>query len=161
MFQKLLDYKEEHGTLRFPSDEQCAASGDEEIIALQKWVKSQVLNFRYSKKKTDPTIVKRFLDIGFSFERWFAKPGKRKSSKSFDEIAKSAAEEAEDDAGDDLDQKMPTQGIEEYEEDDLDQKMPAQGIEEHEEDDLDQNIPAQGIEENEESNMEISNMESV
>ena len=105
MFQKLIDYKEEHGTLRFPSDEQCAASGDEEIIALQKWVKSQVLNFRYSKKKTDPAIVKRFVDIGFSFERWYAKPGKKKSDTKFDEMAKSAAEEAE---AAEEDQKMPS-----------------------------------------------------
>lgn len=102
MFQKLIDYKEEHGTLRFPSDEQCAASGDEEFIALQKWVKSQVLNFRYSKKKIDPAIIKRFIDIGFSFERWYAKPGKKKSDIKFDEIARSAAAEA-----DNQDQKLP------------------------------------------------------
>ena len=116
MFQKLIDYKEEHGTLRFPSDEQCAASGDEDIIALQKWVKSQVLNFRYSKKKTDPSIVKRFVDIGFSFERWFAKPGKKKSDTKFDEIAKNAAEEAEgevDEYGCDEDEKMATADAEE------------------------------------------------
>lgn len=109
MFQKLLDYKEEHGTIRFPSDEQCAASGDEEIIALQKWVKSQVLNFRYAKKKTDPAIVKRFMDIGFSFDRWYAKPGKKKADTNFDEIAKRAADEAEEDNvnDDSQDQKMP------------------------------------------------------
>ena len=134
MFQKLLDYKEEHGTLRFPSDEQCAASGDEEFIALQKWVKSQVLNFRYSKKKTDPAIVKRFVDIGFSFERWYAKPGKKKGDTNFDEVAKSAAAEAE---GADEDQKMPsadvevdpvTQGTEVDEVSDNDQKMPAEEV---------------------------------
>ena len=109
MFQKLLDYKEEHGTVRFPSDEQCAASGDEEIIALQKWVKSQVLNFRYAKKKTDPAIVKRFVDIGFSFDRWYAKPGKKKGDTNFDEIAQRAAEEADENNVDDdgQDQKMP------------------------------------------------------
>ena len=67
MFQKLLIYKEEQGTLRFPSEDQCAATGDDELIALQKWVKSQVLSFRYGKKR-DPEIVKRLLDIGFDFE---------------------------------------------------------------------------------------------
>ena len=67
MFQKLLIHKEEQGTLRFPSEDQCAATGDDELIALQKWVKTQVLSFRYGKKR-DPEIVKRLLDIGFDFE---------------------------------------------------------------------------------------------
>ncbi|KAL7521864.1 hypothetical protein ACHAWX_006556 [Stephanocyclus meneghinianus] len=116
MFQKLLDYKEEHGTLRFPSDEQCAASGNEDFISLQKWVKSQVLNFRYSKKKTDPAIVKRFLDIGFSFEKWYAKPGKNKKIDSkFDEIAKNVAEGV--DPGDDYDDDDEEEEREEEEED--------------------------------------------
>jgi hypothetical protein len=137
MFQKLLDYKEEHGTLRFPSDEQCAASGDEEFIALQKWVKSQVLNFRYSKKKTDPAIVKRFMDIGFSFERWYAKPGKKKGDTNFDEIAKSAAEEAE---ADEQDQKMAAHdGEEEPDDQEAGQEM-------EDDENIDQLVQNEGLE---------------
>ncbi|EED89765.1 predicted protein [Thalassiosira pseudonana CCMP1335] len=99
MFQKLLSYKEEMGTLRFPSEEQCTASGDAELIALQKWVKSQVLNFRYGKKARDPVVVKRFLDIGFSFDKWYAKPkgdkkyvGDGKKEETFDDVAKREVE---------------------------------------------------------------------
>ena len=100
MFQKLLVYKEEQGTLRFPSDDQCAATGDEELIALQKWVKSQVLSFRYGKKK-NPEITKRLLDVGFDFEKWYAKPGKAKKMKeekvaNFDEIKSTEDEEMDD-----------------------------------------------------------------
>ncbi|KAL3795038.1 hypothetical protein HJC23_006359 [Cyclotella cryptica] len=127
MFQKLLDYKEEHGTLRFPSDEQCAASRDEEFIALQKWVKSQVLNFRYSKKKTDPAIVKRFLDIGFSFEKWYAKPGKKKKMDSkFDEIAKNMAEGVEpgdDDDNEEREEEEEEDGDNGEEEEEYEQEM--------------------------------------
>lgn len=115
MFQKLLIYKEEQGTLRFPSDDQCAATGDEELIALQKWVKSQVLTFRYGKTTKHPEIVKRLLDIGFDFEKWFAKPGKVKKEKGakFNEIAKERVEEVDDrkmpareEGGDDVEMKI-------------------------------------------------------
>lgn len=34
MFQQHVNYKEEHGTLRFPSDEQYVATMNEEFIAL-------------------------------------------------------------------------------------------------------------------------------
>ena len=105
MFQKLLDYKEEHGTLRFPSDDQCLASGDEEFIALQKWVKNQVLNFRYSKKKTDPSVIKRFEDIGFSFERWYNKTGKKRNGKRLvDEEQDDGSEHEDQEADDDEEQ---------------------------------------------------------
>ncbi len=82
MFQKLVDYKEEHGTLRFPSDEQCLATKNDEFIALQRWVKGQVLAFRYSKKKKEQKeeesdSVRRLREIGFDFEKWCAKPGKK------------------------------------------------------------------------------------
>mmetsp|Transcript_11370 Transcript_11370/g.24481 ORF Transcript_11370/g.24481 Transcript_11370/m.24481 type:complete len:665 (+) Transcript_11370:668-2662(+) len=100
MFQKLVLYKEEYGTTRFPSDEQCAASGDQELIELQKWVKSQVLNFRYGAKKKNLEVIRRFLDIGFSFEKWYAKPGKVRKMKGeelekFDELAQNLLEQAE------------------------------------------------------------------
>eukprot|EP00581_Thalassiosira_minuscula_P007330 CAMPEP_0183702944 /NCGR_PEP_ID=MMETSP0737-20130205/874_1 /TAXON_ID=385413 /ORGANISM="Thalassiosira miniscula, Strain CCMP1093" /LENGTH=692 /DNA_ID=CAMNT_0025929633 /DNA_START=43 /DNA_END=2118 /DNA_ORIENTATION=- len=76
MYQKLLVYKEEMGTLRFPTDEQCTATGDEELIALQKWVKGQVLHHRYGKKKkNNAEYTKKLLDIGFDFDKWYAKPG--------------------------------------------------------------------------------------
>ncbi|KAL7546989.1 hypothetical protein ACHAWF_010306 [Thalassiosira exigua] len=77
MFQRLLEYKEEMGTLRFPTDEQCAAAGDEDLIALQKWVKAQVLNARYGKQR-NPELVRRLEGIGFDFEKWYARPGKQK-----------------------------------------------------------------------------------
>lgn len=87
-------------TTRFPSDEQCAASGDQELIELQKWVKSQVLNFRYGAKKKNLEVIRRFLDIGFSFEKWYAKPGKVRKMKGtelekFDELAQNLVEQAE------------------------------------------------------------------
>jgi len=84
MFQKLLHYKEEMGTLRFPPDDQCAATGDTELIALQKWVKSQVLSVRHGKKKTAET-TKRLLDIGFDFEKWYARSGKKRRTKEEDD----------------------------------------------------------------------------
>jgi hypothetical protein len=82
MFQHLIDYKEEHGTLRFPSEEQCAATKNEEFIALQRWVKGQVSTYRYSKKKerAESESVRRLRDIGFDFDNWFVKPGKKKGS---------------------------------------------------------------------------------
>mmetsp|Transcript_11682 Transcript_11682/g.21062 ORF Transcript_11682/g.21062 Transcript_11682/m.21062 type:complete len:236 (+) Transcript_11682:113-820(+) len=84
MFQKLLHYKEEMGTLRFPPDDQCAATGDAELIALQKWVKSQVLSVRHGKKKNAET-TKRLLDIGFDFEKWYARSGKKRRAKEEDD----------------------------------------------------------------------------
>lgn len=152
MFQKLLDYKEEHGTLRFPSDEQCAASGDEDIIALQKWVKSQVLNFRYAKKKTDPAIVKRFMDIGFSFERWYAKPGKKKSDTKFDQIAKSAVEEADGGYEDEDEQKMAA-----ADDDDDDDEQDEPGMKEGDDNDEDEDLVKN---EDEESPLEFAQMEA-
>lgn len=110
MFQKLLIYKEEQGTLRFPSDDQCVATGDEELLALQKWVKGQVLTFRYGFKKKNPEIVKRLLDIGFDFEKWYAKPGKgskkMKGEKvpKFNEMAKETVDELVEELDD---RKMP------------------------------------------------------
>lgn len=109
MFQKLCIYKEEHGTLRFPSEDQCIATGDPELIALQKWVKRQVNAFRYGKKG-NPEIVKRLLDIGFDFEKWYARPCKVKKMKGeelkkFNEIAKSTVNGMELDENDD--KKMP------------------------------------------------------
>lgn len=80
MFGKLLEYQQEQGTLRFPTDEQCAATGDEALISLQKWVKNQVLNNRYGRNR-NPAQIKRLLDIGFDFEKWYAKPGKARRSK--------------------------------------------------------------------------------
>lgn len=91
MFQQLVDYKEEHGTLRFPSNEQCAATMNEEFIALQRWVKGQVMMFRYSKKETkkkkkkkdwkESESVRRLREIGFDFEKWSAKPGTKKEEE--------------------------------------------------------------------------------
>ena len=92
MFQKLVDYKEEHGTLRFPSDEQCAATKNEDFIALQRWVKGQVLTFRSNKKnkkeRKDSESVRRLREIGFDFEKWFAKPGKMTKSNKREEDEK-------------------------------------------------------------------------
>ncbi|KAL7526855.1 hypothetical protein ACHAWF_003418 [Thalassiosira exigua] len=65
------------GTLRFPTDEQCVAAGDEDLIALQKWVKAQVLNARYGKQR-NPELVRRLEGIGFDFEKWYVRPGKQK-----------------------------------------------------------------------------------
>ena len=79
MLQKLVEYKEEHGTLRFPSDEQCEKSKNLELLALQKWVKAQVLNFRSGK--ISPDAVKQLTDIGFSFEKWCLSKAKRTSKK--------------------------------------------------------------------------------
>lgn len=75
MFRKLLAYREEHGTLRFPSDEQCAATRNVELIELSKWAKGQVLSYRYGRKR-NAECVRRLMDIGFDFDKWHAKPGK-------------------------------------------------------------------------------------
>jgi hypothetical protein len=77
MFRRLLAYREEQGTLRFPSDEQCAATRNVDLIELQKWVKGQVLAYRYGRKRNTET-VRRLIDIGFDFDKWYAKPGKAK-----------------------------------------------------------------------------------
>mmetsp|Transcript_11574 Transcript_11574/g.17699 ORF Transcript_11574/g.17699 Transcript_11574/m.17699 type:complete len:439 (-) Transcript_11574:51-1367(-) len=79
MLQKLLEYKEEHGTLRFPSDDLCEKSKDLELQALQKWVKVQVLNFR--SRKTNPDEIRKLRDIGFSFEKWCLSKPKRTAKK--------------------------------------------------------------------------------
>jgi hypothetical protein len=79
MLQKLLEYKEEHGTLRFPSDEQCEKSKNLELLSLQKWVKSQVLNFRVGR--ISPEAIKQLKDIGFSFEKWCLSKSKRTSKE--------------------------------------------------------------------------------
>ena len=42
MFNKLVEYKREHGTFRMPSLDLCKESGDEELIELRNWVFSQV-----------------------------------------------------------------------------------------------------------------------
>eukprot|EP00571_Detonula_confervacea_P000562 CAMPEP_0172319798 /NCGR_PEP_ID=MMETSP1058-20130122/38746_1 /TAXON_ID=83371 /ORGANISM="Detonula confervacea, Strain CCMP 353" /LENGTH=670 /DNA_ID=CAMNT_0013034921 /DNA_START=47 /DNA_END=2059 /DNA_ORIENTATION=+ len=75
MFAKLLEYKKEHGTFRMPSLDLCKESGDEELIALHNWVFSQVGSFRYQLKSKKVEVVKRFLDVGFSFERWYGTNG--------------------------------------------------------------------------------------
>lgn len=75
MFAKLLAFKREHGTFRMPSLDLCKESGDEELIALHNWVFSQVGAFRYQLKTKKVELVKRFLDIGFSFEKWYGTNG--------------------------------------------------------------------------------------
>lgn len=77
MFRKLVSYKDEHGTLHFPSEEKCAATGDVAVIALQKWAKSQALAYWDGKMK--PAAVKRLTDIGFDFEEWRASLGKERT----------------------------------------------------------------------------------
>jgi hypothetical protein len=75
MFKRLLAYREEQGTLRFPSDEQCAATRDAELVELQRWVKGQVLAHRYGRK-SNADAARRMADIGFDFDKWHAKqPG--------------------------------------------------------------------------------------
>ena len=79
MLQKLIEYKEEHGTLRFPSDEQCEKSKNLELIALHKWVKSIVLSHRSGK--ISPDALRQLKAIGFSFDKWcFSKAKKKKNS---------------------------------------------------------------------------------
>ncbi|KAL7541221.1 hypothetical protein ACHAXR_011470 [Thalassiosira sp. AJA248-18] len=75
MFAKLLEYKKEQGTFRMPSLDLCKESQDEELIALHNWVFSQIGSFRYQLKSKKVEAVKRFLDIGFSFERWYGTNG--------------------------------------------------------------------------------------
>lgn len=72
MFQKLLDYKREHGTLKLPSLKLCQESGCKELVKLHNWVFTQVSAFRYQLPTRNVEIAKRFLDIGFTFERWHA-----------------------------------------------------------------------------------------
>ena len=100
MFRRLVEYKEEMGTLRFPTDEQCAATGDADLIALQKWAKGQVLTHRYGKK-VDKEREEKLRGIGFDYEKWYAKPAKAKRSGG---KRKSPPEELAADADD---RKMP------------------------------------------------------
>jgi len=72
MFQKLLDYKKEHGTFRIPSLKLCQESGCKELVKLHHWVFTHVAAFRYQLPTKNVEIAKRFLDVGFSFERWYA-----------------------------------------------------------------------------------------
>jgi hypothetical protein len=81
MFRRLLAYREEQGTLRFPSDEQCAATRDAELIELQRWVKGQVLAHRYGRRGGNADALRRLADIGFDFDKWHAKPGKARGEK--------------------------------------------------------------------------------
>ena len=75
MFARLLEYRREHGTFRMPSLELCKASGDEDLILLHNWVFSQIGAFRYQLRTKRVEVVRRFLDVGFSFERWYATNG--------------------------------------------------------------------------------------
>jgi hypothetical protein len=75
MFGKLLEYRREHGTFRMPSLELCRESGDEDLILLHNWVFSQIGGVRYQLRTKRVEVVKRFLDVGFSFERWYATNG--------------------------------------------------------------------------------------
>ncbi|KAL7444649.1 hypothetical protein ACHAXM_009570 [Skeletonema potamos] len=72
MFQKLVDYKKEHGTLKIPSLKLCQESGCDELVKLHNWIFTQVSAFRYQLPTKTVEIAKRFLDIGFTFERWYA-----------------------------------------------------------------------------------------
>lgn len=87
--------------MRFPTDEQCAASQDEELVSLQRWVKGQVAKYRYGQGSTrHPEKVRRLVDAGFDFEKWYANPGrfrgKRRGGKK-----KAAADVADGAAADD------------------------------------------------------------
>ena len=75
MFTRLLAYRKEHGTFRLPSLEICKESGDKELIELHHWTFTQVNSFRYQLNTKNVEVVKRFLDVGFSFERWYATNG--------------------------------------------------------------------------------------
>ena len=79
MLQKLLEYKEEHGTIRFLSDEMCERSKNAELQSLQKWVKAQVVGFRNGK--LSPDAIKQLNDIGFSFDKWCIGKAKRTPKK--------------------------------------------------------------------------------
>ena len=94
MFEKLLAYKKEMGMLRLPSADVCKASGDQELIALHNWVFSQIGGFRYQLKQKKVEDVKRFLDVGFSFERWYATAGHvfERDIPPFDEMARKYVE---------------------------------------------------------------------
>ncbi|KAL9179245.1 hypothetical protein ACHAXT_008535 [Thalassiosira profunda] len=75
MFAKLLEYRREHGTFRMCSLEMIKESGDTDLLTLHNWVYSQVGAFRYQLPTKKPALVRRFLDAGFSFERWYATAG--------------------------------------------------------------------------------------
>jgi len=90
MFAKLLEYKKEHGTFRMPSLDLCKESGDADLIALHNWVFSQVGSFRYQLRSKKVEAVKRFLDVGFSFEKWYATNGHvfERSIPKFDDFCR-------------------------------------------------------------------------
>jgi hypothetical protein len=94
MFDRLLAYKKEMGTFRMPSLDICKESGDEELIALHNWVFSQVGSFRYQLKTKNPRDVKKFLDVGFSFEKWYGSNGHvfERDIPPFDALARQYAE---------------------------------------------------------------------
>jgi hypothetical protein len=122
MFQRLLAYREEQGTLRFPSDDQCAATRDPELIELQKWVKGQVLAYRYGRKR-NTDAVRRLTDIGFDFDKWYAKPGKAKGEKKEEEEKKKGSRGAAT-TSDEVDAEEAAEG--DVEDGDVeDAKMPA------------------------------------
>jgi hypothetical protein len=75
MFARLLKYRREHRTFHMPSLKLCRASGNEDLILLHNWVFSQIGAFRYQLKTKRVEAIRRFLDIGFSFERWYATNG--------------------------------------------------------------------------------------
>ena len=94
MFEKLLKYKKEMGTFRVPSAELCKDSGDPDLIALHNWVFSQVGAFRYQLKSKKVKEVRKFLDVGFSFEKWYASSGHvfERDIPPFDDMARKYAE---------------------------------------------------------------------
>jgi hypothetical protein len=77
-----------------PSADLCKESGDEELIALHNWVFSQIGSFRYQLKKRKVKDVKKFLDVGFSFEKWYGSSGHvfERDIPPFDEMARKFVE---------------------------------------------------------------------
>ncbi|KAL7487186.1 hypothetical protein ACHAW6_012781 [Cyclotella cf. meneghiniana] len=94
MFEKLLAYKKEMGTFRMPSLDLCKDSGDEELIALHNWVFSQIGSFRYQLKTKKVRDVQKFLDVGFSFEKWYGSNGHvfERDIPAFDAMARKYVE---------------------------------------------------------------------
>lgn len=94
MFDRLMDYRKEMGTFRMPSLDMCKESGDESLVELHNWVFSQVGSFRYQLPSKKVETVKKFLDVGFSFEKWYGTNGHvfDKDILPFDEIAKKFVE---------------------------------------------------------------------
>ncbi|KAL7472083.1 hypothetical protein ACHAXS_012407 [Conticribra weissflogii] len=119
MFQKLLDYRKEMGSFRMPSLDLCKESGDEELVQLHNWVFSQVGSIRYQLKNKKVEVVKRFLDVGFSFEKWYGTNGHvfERDIKSFDVIARRYVESG----GTVLDGRDPDEEEQEEKKDDGDE----------------------------------------